>query len=361
MGKKNRVTLRDIAEKLGITKVSVSKALRDHPDISTETKRLVREKADELGYRRNRLAQSLTLDQTHTIGVVIPKISHTFFSDVLEGINEVAYDNNYEIILCVSEESEEREKKHVDTLLSMQVDGLLISVSEKTTSIDHFQDIQKQNVPLVFFDRSAEGVEASRVTVDDEGGAYQATEHALKNGHETIVHIGGYPHVSIGRARRAGYENALRDHGIEPRDEWVIEGGFGEADGYRGGVEMIKRGINPDAIFAVTFPVALGVDDAIKEQKPSIRKGTQIYSFGQHGLNRFFEHPHISISQPALDLGRQAMTLLLDQINDDEAELKDVELSTEIIDSWEPRSSYSIEESSSLDEVSDAVASSAKV
>ena len=344
MATNNRVTLSDIADELGITKVSVSKALRDHPDISTETKRLVHEKADELGYRQNRLAQSLTLDKTHTIGVIIPKISHTFFADVLEGINKVAYQNDYEIILCVSEESEEREKAHVDTLLSMQVDGFLISVSEETTSIDHFEAIKKQNVPLVFFDRSVEGVNATSVTVDDEGGAYKATDHAIKKGLETIVHIGGYSHISIGRARRAGYERALRDHGIEPRDDWVIEGGFGEADGYRGAVAMIERGIDPDAIFAVTFPVALGVDDALKERKPSLRGSLQIYSFGQHGLNRFFEHPHISIAQPASDLGSKAMILLLEQIKDGDTEVKQVELSTEIVDSLDARPPYSLEE-----------------
>ena len=334
MSSNNRVTLSDIADKLGITKVSVSKALRDHPDISTETKRLVREKADELGYRQNRLAQSLTLDKTHTIGVIIPKISHTFFSDALEGINKVAYQNDYEIILCVSEEKEEREQAHVDTLLSMQVDGLLISVSEETTSTRHFQAIKKQDVPLVFFDRSADGVDAPSVTVDDEGGAYKATKHAIDRGLRKIVHIGGYSHVPIGHARRTGYERALREHGIEPRDDWVIEGGFGEADGYRGAMTMIERGINPDAIFSVTFPVALGIDDALRERKPSLRESIQIYSFGQHGLNRFFEHPHTSINQPAGELGRKAMTLLLERINNETSESTEVKLPTHIVDDW---------------------------
>ena len=344
MGSNNRVTLSDIADKLGITKVSVSKALRDHPDISTETKRLVREKADELGYRQNRLAQSLTLDKTYTIGVIIPKISHTFFADALEGINKVAYQNDYEIILCVSEESEEREKTHVDTLLSMQVDGLLVSVSEETTDTDHFEAVKKQNVPLVFFDRSVKGIDATSVTVDDERGAYKATEHALENGFETIVHVGGYSHVSIGNARRTGYENALRDHGIAPRDDWVFEGGFGEVDGYRGAVRMLERELTPDAIFAVTFPVALGVDDALKEQSPSLRERAQIYSFGQHGLNRFFEHPHTSIHQPAGELGSKGMTLLLEQIRDPSTDLKEVKLPTEIVDSWEDHPLYSDEE-----------------
>lgn len=332
MAKSNHITLEDIADKLGITKVTVSKSLRDHPDISTETKHKVKKKADELGYRRNRLAQSLTLNKTNTIGVIVPKISHTFFSDTLEGINEVAYNNDYEIVLCVSEEKEERERSHVDTLLSMQVDGLLISVSEETSSPEHLQEITSQRVPLVLFDRRVDGVDASCVTVDDQGGAYKATEHALEQGLHEIVHISGYSHVNIGQNRQTGYKNALRDHGITPSDEWIIEGGFGEADGYRGGVEMIERGLTPDAIFAVTFPVALGVEDAIQLKTPSIRDDIQIYSFGQHDLNRFFANPHTSVHQPAKKIGNEAMSLLLKRMDNPEADIADIELPTHIVD-----------------------------
>lgn len=332
MGKSNHITLEDIADKLGITKVTVSKSLRDHPDISTETKQKVKKKANELGYRRNRLAQSLTLNKTNTIGVIVPKISHTFFSDTLEGINKVAYDNDYEIVLCVSDEKEEREKSHVDTLLSLQVDGLLISVSEETSDSEHLQEITNQGVPLVLFDRSIEGVDASCVTVDDQGGAYKATEHALDRGLTDIVHLSGYSNVNIGKNRRAGYENALRDHGITPSEDWIIEGGFGETDGYRGGVEMIERGINPDAIFAVTFPVALGVEDAIRRKRPSIRDSIQIYSFGQHELNRFFSNPHTSVHQPAKKIGSEAMSLLLKQMDAPDADIADVELPTHIVE-----------------------------
>jgi LacI family transcriptional regulator len=332
MAKSNHVTLEDIADKLGITKVTVSKSLRDHPDISTETKQKVKEKANELGYRRNRLAQSLTLNKTNTIGVIVPKISHTFFSDTLEGINDVAYDNDYEIVLCVSDEKEERERSHVDTLLSMQVDGLLISVSEETSSPEHLQEITNQGVPLVLFDRRVDGVDASCVTVDDQGGAYDATEHALTKGLRDIVHLAGYSNVNIGKNRRAGYENALRDHGITPSEDWIIEGGFGEADGYRGGIEMIERGITPDAIFAVTFPVALGVEDAIRRKKPSIRDSIQIYSFGQHELNRFFSNPHTSVYQPAKKIGSEAMSLLLRRMDNPDADIPDVELPTHIVE-----------------------------
>lgn len=335
MSGSNRVTLSDIADRLDLTKVSISKALRDHPDISAQTKERVKETAREMGYRYNRLAQSLTLNKTYTIGVVIPKISHTFFSDVLDGINRVASANDYEIILCVSEEAEEQEKRHLRTLLSMQVDGLLVSVSEQTSDREAFEEVEDQGVPLVFFDRGLDGIEATRVTVDDRGGAYDAVSHAIQNGRERIAHIGGYSHVPIGKERRRGYEEALRDRGLSVDDDWIVEGGFGEKDGYLGCKKLLQRGIVPDAIFAVTFPVALGVDDRLREVKPSLREDVQIYSFGQHGLNRFFQYPHISIYQPAQEIGETAMTLLLDEIDNPEADPKDVELPTHVVDEEE--------------------------
>ena len=333
------VTLSDIADRLDITKVTVSKSLRDHPDISTSTKELVKETAQEMGYRYNRLAQSLTLDRTFTIGVVIPKISHTFFSQVLEGIDEVASENDYEIILCVSDEKEEREKTHLQTLLSMQVDGLLVSVSEETSDPAPFQEVMDQEVPLVFFDRSLDEIDASCVTVDDRGGAYNAVSHAVENGNKQIAHIAGYSHIQIGRQRRLGYEDALRDHGFSVQDDLIIEGGFGEKDGYVGGNTLLENGILPDAIFFFFFSVALGVDDRIRKTNSSIREDIQIYSFGQHGLNRFFKHPHISVHQPTHEVGRKAMNLLLDEIEHPSSPTTEIELSTHVVG---PEESYTL-------------------
>jgi len=330
------ITLSDIADRLGVTKVTVSKSLRDHSDISMSTKERVRETAQEMGYQHNRLAQSLTLGRTLTIGVIIPKISHTFFSQVLDGINKIAAENDYEIILCVSEEQEEKEKAYLQTLLSMQVDGLLVSVSEETSDPEPFQEVTDQNVPLVFFDRGLDDIDASSVTVDDWEGAYEAVTHAIENGNEQIAHIAGYSHIQIGHQRRLGYEDALRDHDRPVHDELIVEGGFGEEDGYAAGKTLLESGTVPDAIFAVTFPVALGVEDRIREIDSSILKDIQFYSFGQHDLNRFFRYPHISVYQPTRRLGKKATNLLLHEIENPSASTTEIELSTRIAIPEEP-------------------------
>lgn len=349
MSGSTRVTLSDIAERLGLTKVSISKALRDHPDISANTKERVREAAEEMGYTPNRLARSLTTNESGTIGVVVPKIDHNFFADALGGINAVASANEYEIILCVSDEEEKHERRHLRTLLALQVDGLLVSVSEETEMTDIYEQIFDESVPLVFFDRSHQQVDASRVLVDDETGAYQATEHAIQAGHKRIAHLAGAPGVDIGQKRRAGYEAALRDHDIAVDESLILEGGFDETHGYHGTKQLLETGDVPDAIFAVTFPVALGVEDAIREVDRTGLERTQIYSFGQHELNRFFAHPHISIHQPARELGERALSLLIDEIDDPDAESQIITLPTHVVepDEIEPpylRSTKSVSE-----------------
>jgi len=332
MARSDRVTLSDIAERLDLTKVSVSKALRDHPDISTQTKKRVKQLAKEMGYAPNRLARSLTTDKTGTLGVVVPKIAHTFFADALAGINEVATANEYEIVLCVSEERADFEQRHLRTLLSMRVDGLLVSVTEESKDPSVFTALQDQGLPLVFFDRALDGVGASTVTVDDEGGAYKAVEHAVSTGCRDIAHVGGFPHVGIGAKRRRGYERALRDHSIPVRDEWIVEGGFDELHGYHGFKRLLDAERLPEVIFAVTFPVALGVTDAMKQTDPSLQDDIRIYSFGQHGLNRFFAYPHVSVYQPARELGKQGVQILLEEIDNPDRVPCHVELETHIIE-----------------------------
>lgn len=340
MSDSTRVTLSDIAEHLDLTKVSISKALRDHPDIATETKKRVRETAQEMGYTPNRLARSLSTNKSGTVGVVIPKIAHNFFADALEGINTLASEQGYEIILCVSGESETAEQQHLRTLLSLQVDGLLVSVSQETESRAIFEDIMAEGVPLVFFDRVLDGVPASRVVVDDRSGAYEATEHAIQAGHRIVAHLAGLSHVAIGRERRAGYEDALDDHGVALEERYVVDGGFGEVDGYRGMKTLFARGVVPDAIFAVTFPVALGASDAIRERPDVSQDDIQVYSFGQHGLNRFFKYPHVSVQQPAHEVGRKAMSLLHDEIGDGESEPRELQISTRIVEPAEIEPPY---------------------
>ena len=222
MNRKPHVTLSDIAKQLNVSKVTVSKALRGHPDISRETTKLVKKVAEELGYTPNFAARNLSSRKSNTIGVVVPKIAHFFFSSLIESIYDQAFYNNFDIALTVSQENVERERKHIETLMAMRVDGLIISITQQTKDKTIFEKVVSRDVPLVFMDRVMPVDGTSQVTVDDKGGAIKAIELAIDNGYTKIAHIGGFTEINIGRRRYEGYVEAMKRRGLEIDPDWVV-------------------------------------------------------------------------------------------------------------------------------------------
>jgi LacI family transcriptional regulator len=313
-----QVTLDDIARRLDVSKVTVSKALRGHPDISTETAKKIKKLARELGYSPNYMARNLSSKRSNTIGVVVPKIAHFFFSSVIEAIYDRAFENNYEIILTVSQENADRELRHIQSLLSMRVDGLIISVSQATKDYSIFENVKARGVPLTFMDRVPNIEGFSSVIADDRGGAFAATEQAINIGYKKISHLAGYQHINIGRERYLGFVDAMKQHGIPIKPEWVVYGGFSELDGYRGFGEMYKSGKLPELIFAATVPVALGVYKATEELGLKIPDDIDIIAFGSSGLNQFLSPPMSYVEQPTVGLGEKAFDLTLEHIRQQE-------------------------------------------
>lgn len=308
------MTLSDIAQKLNVSKVTVSKALRGHPDISVETAKKVKKLARELGYFPNYWARNLSSKKSKTIGVVIPKIAHFFFSSVVEAIYDAAFEQHYEIFLTVSQESGDRELQHLQSLLSMRVDGLIISVSEQTKDHAIFDTVKEMGIPLTFMDRVIDREGFNTVVADDRGGAFAATEQAISIGYRRIAHLAGFQHTSIGRERYRGFESAMKRYGVSLHSEWVVFGGFSENDGYRGFRKIYESGDMPEFIFAVTFPVALGVYRAVEEVGMKIPDDIDIICFGNSGFNQFLAPPMSYIEQPTRELGRKALDLTLDNI-----------------------------------------------
>lgn len=330
MMKQKQITLNDIALKLNVSKVTVSKALRDHPDIGRVMKKKVREMADQLGYVPNFVARNLSAEHSNTIGLVVPKIAHHFFASTIESIYETAYAHNYEVILMVSRENEQNEMKQIQTLLSMRVDGLLVSVTEMTKDSTIFETVQKRKIPLVFFDRAMENLQLSRVTSDDEGGSYEAVLQLIEAGHKRIAHLAGYQYSSIGMRRRAGYERALDECQIQVPAEYIIEGGFGEADGYLGFMKLFKKEL-PEAIFAVTYPVALGVLAAAENSGIKIPQDLDLICFGGSEYNRFISPSLSFINQPTDEIGRIATELLVSEIQNPDQPSTEIIVPTKLI------------------------------
>jgi len=177
MERKSQITIKDIARELGISPSTVSRAMKNHPDISQKTKDSVRDLAEKYHYKPNAVALSLRSSKTHMIGVVIPKVVHFFFSSVISGIEHVANDAGYNVLICQSDENEEREITSIQTLTSSRVDGILASVSKDTTDFTHFKELLENNIPLVFFDRAVSEVNTDKVIIDDCG----ISDRYLKN------------------------------------------------------------------------------------------------------------------------------------------------------------------------------------
>lgn len=326
------IRLEDLSKELGVSKVTVSKALRNHPDISPETALKVKALAEKLGYMPNYMAKNLSSRKSNTIGLVVPKIAHLFFSAVIESIYDTAFENNYETVLTVSQESAEREKKHIMSLLSMRVDGLLISITQETRDISIFERALQLNVPIVFIDRVPRISDVPAVTVDDKGGAYSAVEYFINSGIKNIGHIGGYQYINIGKARYKGFIEAMNKHNIPINKKWITHGGFGEEDGYKGFKKIYESDTLPEAILAVTYPVALGIYEAALDLGVRIPQDIKVTCFGNNAYKKNIPSVFNFVDQPTQELGREAVKLMLKIINDPkEYKSTNIELKTRLV------------------------------
>lgn len=327
-----QVTLNDIAKKLGVSIITVSKALRGHPDISAATATLIKKTADELGYLPNFMARNLASRKSKSIGVVLPQIAHHFFSTIMDYIYDYATLHNYQVFLTVSQENAEMQKKQIQTLLSMRVDGLIVSISQDTSSFEIFENALKQQIPIVFMDRIPDISNCNTVTVDDKGGAYRATEHAIKLGYRKIAQFAGYSNINIGRERITGFKQALTDNGIEVNNDWIIEGDYEEKHGYDSFMKLYKENNMPELILAVTFPVAIGIYTAAKEVGMRIPDDIDLICFGNSPVQEFLSPPLSCVNQPTDRLAKKSVDLLLENIdNSEKFNYQQIVVDTELI------------------------------
>ncbi|HUX58244.1 MAG TPA: LacI family DNA-binding transcriptional regulator [Bacteroidales bacterium] len=310
---KGQITIKDIAKELGISPSTVSKALKGHRDISTSTKQSVRELAKKWNYKPDQIALSLRSGLSKTIGVIVPEIVHYFFSTVISGIEDLAYDSGYHVMFCQSSESYAREVKAVETLLSNRVDGILVSVSKDTDNFDHFRKIQDNGIALVFFDRICDEIITDRVIVDDETGAYEAVSHLISIGCKNIIHLSGPPNLLIGKNRKDGYLRALRDHNM-PLDENNIIRCDSREEATLIVPGLLNRDDNPDGFFAVNDLTAAATMKIILDMGYSIPDNIAVVGFTS-GLISDITNPTLtSVKQNGYLIGKEAVRLLIDRL-----------------------------------------------
>jgi len=315
----NQITIKDIARILGISPSTVSRALKDHPDINTDTKKAVNDLADKLKYQPNAVALSLKNSRSNTIGVIIPEIVHYFFSSVISGIEDVASQKGFTVIICQSNESYAREVANSRTLLSHRVDGILVSISKETHSFDHFENLQDGGIPLVFFDRIASEVKADQIIIDDIDASYNATRHLIETGCKRIVHFAGPQGLIIGRDRLQGYINALTEAGLPIDNRLIIEADTFEK-ARNAVVKMLDAGIVPDGIFAVNDMTAIGAMQTILKRGYKIPADISIVGFSDGYLSGITDPNLSSVDQHGYEMGTTAAEMLFHRILSSEEE-----------------------------------------
>lgn len=312
MNGKHEVTIKDIAERLKISVSTVSRALRGSTEIKKETRELVREVAAELKYSPNPIALSLRERSSKIIGVIVPEIANTFCSATIAGIEDMAYNNGYHVIIFQSHENYEREVVNTRLLASRRIDGLIISLSAETNRYEHLHQIQERGIPLVMFDRVYEGIKTHKVVVDDYKGAYQATEHLIREGYRRIAHITLPPFLSITRSRLAGFRDAHERHGILLDEEQVVFCNF-HPEEVKCNIRSLFAGRHkPDAILASTERHALACMNELKAMNLSIPGDVALIGFSDNPLNRLLNPSLSAIRQPTFEIGQRSAELLID-------------------------------------------------
>jgi LacI family transcriptional regulator len=311
------ITIKDIATALNLSVSTVSKALRDSYEISENTKKLVKEYAQEHNYRPNPIAQSLKQGRSKSIGIVVSTIENQFFSQVINGIESVAYENGFNVIITQTHESYELEVKNVGHLTHRSIDGLLISLSTETNDIAHLKTLHKQGLPIVFFDRVTDEIDTHKVIADNFKGGYDATRHLLDSGYKRIAHITSPPNISITKERFAGYSKALEEAGIAIAEDYIKycpHGGrdIGEIENALN--ELLSLENKPDAVFTTSDRITTTTLMLLNRLKIKIPQEIALIGYTNTTLADVLNPSLSSVYQPGFEMGQKATQKLLELI-----------------------------------------------
>lgn len=331
-------TLKQIATQLGVSITTVSKALKNYPDVSATTKKKIVDLARKLNYTPNTFAVNLRTRESKTIGLIVPTVDYNFFSKVFEGVLAEAEKRKYLVIILRSNEKLEIEKKQIELLLNKRVDGILMSLSNETGEFDHINNIITNKTPLVLFDKIAKLVNCSKVVINDKKAAYDAVNYLIKKGHKKIAHFRGsfMPQNSIDRF--LGYKKALEDNNIiyDSSLVYVCDNNTDFEDGYENAQKAVAEHPDLDAVFAITDLVAIGIIKYLNDVKIEIPKKIAVFGFCNSFMSEIITPKLSTIDQPGYEIGKKAASILFDEIelkkSDKPIHFQSVELETSIIE-----------------------------
>jgi LacI family transcriptional regulator len=301
--------MKDIARDLGVSLMTVSKALRSHTDISEETRQRVLQRMRELNYHPDWIARSMVTRRTYLVGLVLPDLMHSFFAEVATGVARRLQPSGYQIVISNTEEDPETESRNVEALTSRKVDGLIIASAQRQGNLSLFRALDHSGIPYVLIDRLISGVNANYVGVKDEELGAMATEHLIAQGAKRIAHIRG-PAVSTAKGRLRGYRRALERRGMKIRPEYTVQGQFGDTGGYGAMLQLLKLSPRPDAVFCYNDPVAAGAIKAVLEAGMTVPEEIAIIGAGNVHYSDLLRVPLSTVDQSSALIGERAAELL---------------------------------------------------
>nr|WP_298990428.1 LacI family DNA-binding transcriptional regulator [uncultured Polaribacter sp.] len=312
MAKKNKTTIKDIANVLNISAAAVSKALHNDSRISEKTKKAVRQVAENLNYQPNHLASALRSGKSKLVGVIVPKTNSNFFSATIHNIEEVLNKEGYNIIITQSNESYKKECENIDTLLFTQVDGIIVSMANETVDLQHFEKVKQAGIPLITFDRGENDLNVDYIGIDDYDSSHRIVDHLVEQGCKRIAHIGGFKHTRIYNNRIRGYIDALEKHNLPLEKELLLESNLSTEDGRNKMQELLALDKKPDAVYVAGDYAALGALQVLNEKNIKIPDEIALVGFGDEPFANMVTPKMTSVNQHSYQIGKIAAEKFLE-------------------------------------------------
>jgi DNA-binding LacI/PurR family transcriptional regulator len=321
--------MKEVAKLAGVSVATVSRVLNNKPSVSSELRSKVLEAVGELNYQRNRVARSLRVKTSQIIGLIISDIQNPFFTSIVRGVEDLAYEHSYTLLLCNSDEDPDKERLYIDTMLAERVAGVIIS---PVAEVDNYSSVLLEaGVPIVAMDRRMRDLDVDTVLVNNVEGAYQAVSHLIELGHRRIGFIGGPLQTTTGRERHEGYKKALTEHGISLEQSLLKIGDFKQDSGYQIVCELLEMDDSPVAVFTANNLMTLGALNAIHEKGLSIPQDMAIVGFDDMPWAPSLDPPLTAVAQPTYELGQTAADLLLRRVADPKRPVEQICLETTLV------------------------------
>lgn len=330
MGKRH-ISLKDLAQEIGVSISTVSRALKNHPDISPELTIKIQQLAEKRNYTPNPLAMGLLRQQTKMIGVIVPDIVTHFYSSIISGIEEVAKKHGYFIIIASSNESIKKEIESVENLLKSRVEGLIVCLSQETNQFKHFERLISNEIPLVFFDRVCDSLNVPTVIADGIDAAKKVTHHFFENGCKRIAYISGPDHLNISKNRKDGYLKGLEECGLLFNPELLVQCNLSTEDAQKATKQLLQLEKLPDAIFGLNDTIAFAAMKEIKKHGLKIPDDIALVGFTDEFHSTVVEPALTSVTHPTKQMGQEAANLFFQLVENEEKFEKQIVLQTELV------------------------------